>query len=133
MSIDTAFALAFAQAWIDGANARDFGRVLAFYADDVEVTSPYVRQVAGEASGRLVGKHRLREYWVASLTQRAELKFELLGVFVGTESVVIHYVNRGLRAAEVFYFDDRRLIVRSDAHYLQPAAPPPSDPLSRRN
>ncbi len=123
MSIDRDFALKFARTWIEGANARDFARVLALYSEDVVVTSPYVRTVTGESSGQLVGKNKLREYWTASLSKRAELKFELLDVFLGTGSVIIHYVNRGLRCAESFYFDEHEKVVCSDAHYLESEAP----------
>jgi ketosteroid isomerase-like protein len=124
MPITPEFALAFAREWIEGANARDFDRVLARYAEDVVVTSPYIRVVTGDSSGRLVGRNKLRDYWTASLAKRAELRFELLDAFVGADSVVIHYVNRGIRCAEVFYFDERERIVRSDAHYLEAEAAP---------
>jgi ketosteroid isomerase-like protein len=119
MPIDREFALSFAKKWIEGANARDMERVLALYAEDVEVTSPFVRVVMSEPSGRLVGKSKLRDYWTAALTKRAELKFELLDVFLGADSIAIHYVNRGQRADEVFYFNDRGLVSRSAAHYLE--------------
>jgi len=58
MSITPEFAAAFARAWIEGANAKDFDKVLALYADDVVVTSPYIRLVASEPSGKLVAKAR---------------------------------------------------------------------------
>jgi ketosteroid isomerase-like protein len=119
MPIDREFALSFAKKWIEVANERDLERGLALYAEDVEVTSPFIRLVTGEPSGRLVGKSRLRDYWTAALTKRAELKFELLDVFVGAESLAIHYVNRGQRADEVFYFNDSGLVSRSAAHYLE--------------
>jgi SnoaL-like domain len=110
----------FAQEWIDGANQKNFERVLALYADDVEASSPFIRLVAGEPLGRLVGKDKLRNYWTASLTKRAEICFELIEVFVGASSVALHYVNRGQRALETFCFDDRGLVASSNAHYLEP-------------
>ena len=113
------FASRFAQEWIDGANQKDFERVLALFSDYVEVYSPFIRMVAGEPSGRLVGKEKLRNYWTESLTKRAELHFELVEVFVGASSVALHYVNRGQRALETFSFDDHGLVARSNAHYLK--------------
>jgi ketosteroid isomerase-like protein len=121
MNITREFASQFAQEWIDGANQKNFERVLALYSEDVEVLSPFIRVVAGEPSGRLVGKDKLRNYWTASLTKRAELRFELIEVFVGAGSVALHYVNRGQRALETFCFDDHGLVARSNAHYLEPA------------
>jgi ketosteroid isomerase-like protein len=119
MTIDREFALKFANEWIGAANARDFDRGLALYAEDVEVASPYIRIVMNEPSGRLRGKDKLRDYWMAGMTKRAEIRFELLDVFVGADSVAIHYINRGQPADELFYFDDRRKIIRSAAHYLE--------------
>jgi ketosteroid isomerase-like protein len=121
MNMTREFASRFAQEWIDGANQKNFERVLALYSDDVEVLSPFIRLVAGEPSGRLVGKDKLRNYWTASLTKRAELHFELIEVFVGAGSVSLHCVNRGQRALETFSFDDRGLVARSNAHYLEAA------------
>jgi ketosteroid isomerase-like protein len=121
MNMTREFATRFAQEWIDGANQKDFEGVLALYADDVEVYSPFIRMVAGEPSGRLVGKDKLRNYWTESLTKRAELRFELIEVFVGASSVALHYMNRGQRALETFSFDDRGLVARSNAHYLEPS------------
>jgi hypothetical protein len=119
MNMTREFATRFAQEWIDGANQKNFERVLAFYSEEVEVLSPFIRLVAGEPSGRLVGKDKLRNYWMESLTKRAELHFELIEVFVGASSVALHYVNRGLRALETFSFDNRGLVTRSNAHYLE--------------
>jgi ketosteroid isomerase-like protein len=61
MNMTPEFAFRFAREWIDGANQKDFERVLALYSDDVEASSPYIRLVADEPSGRLVGKAKLRE------------------------------------------------------------------------
>jgi ketosteroid isomerase-like protein len=121
MNMSREFASRFTQEWIDGANQKNFERVLALYSDDVEVLSPFIRLVAGEPSGRLVGKDKLRNYWTESLTKRAELHFELIEVFIGASSVALHYVNRGQRSLETFSFDDRGLVARSNAHYLEVA------------
>jgi hypothetical protein len=123
MPIKPEFAAAFAKEWVAGANARDFDKVLAYYAEDVIATSPYIRIVTGEPSGKLVGKDKLRGYWTGTLTKRPELEFDLIEAFIGAESVTIHYLNRGQRAIEVFFFDERGKIVRSDAHYLPADAP----------
>jgi ketosteroid isomerase-like protein len=119
MSINREFAASFAKKWVDAANARDLDRGLALYAEEVEAASPFIRVVMNEPSGKLTGKSKLREYWTATQTKRAELWFELIDVFVGADSIVIHYVNRGQRCAEVFYFDERGLVSKSIAHYLE--------------
>lgn len=119
MPINREFAASFAKKWVDAANSRDIERGLALYAEEVEAASPFIRLMMNEPSGTLVGKNKLREYWTAAQSKRAELRFELIDVFVGADSLVIHYVNRGQRCAEVFCFDGHGLVSKSVAHYLE--------------
>ena len=51
-------ALAFAGEWVAAWNAHDLGRILAHYADDFEMTSPYIATIAGEPSGTLRARRR---------------------------------------------------------------------------
>jgi hypothetical protein len=54
----------------------------------------------------------------AALEKHPGLHFELLGVFVGASSVVLHYGrNSGHPAAEVFVFNEEGLVYRAAAHY----------------
>jgi hypothetical protein len=47
-----------------------------------------------------------------------ELRFELIAVFAGVESVVVQYRGAGGRlAAEVFHFAPDGKVVRAFAHY----------------
>ncbi len=57
--LDRAFAERFAVEWIDAWNSHDLDRVLSHYADDFEMNSPYIAQVAGESSGKLKGSQPL--------------------------------------------------------------------------
>jgi ketosteroid isomerase-like protein len=50
------FAESFATEWIESWNAHDIDRVLSHYAEDFEMSSPVIIQVAGEPSGTLKGK-----------------------------------------------------------------------------
>jgi ketosteroid isomerase-like protein len=50
----------FAAEWIDAWNAHDLDRVLAHYADQFEMSSPFIARIAGEASGSLRGKKAVR-------------------------------------------------------------------------
>ena len=44
------FADRFAQEWIDAWNSHHLERVLSHYADDFEMSSPYIAQITGEPS-----------------------------------------------------------------------------------
>jgi ketosteroid isomerase-like protein len=61
--MDRAFVKQFAAEWIESWNAHDLDRVLSHYADDFEMFSPVIIQVAGEPSGRLCGKVAVGAYW----------------------------------------------------------------------
>lgn len=116
--MDHAVAERFAQDWIDAWNAHDLERVLAHYADDFEMSSPVIVELAGEASGCLRGKEAVAAYWRKALELMPDLRFELLSVLVGVDSVVLHYRGaRGRAAAEVFHFGRDGRVVRAFAHY----------------
>ena len=116
--LDSTYAQRFASEWIDAWNAHDLERVLAHYADDFEMTSPYIAQIAGEPSGTLRGKAAVAAYWKKALGLIPDLRFELIAVLTGVDSVTLHYKGAGGRlAAEVFHFRPDGKVIRAFAHY----------------
>lgn len=108
----------FAEEWIAAWNAHDLPRILSHYADDFSMTSPFIPDLVGEASGTLHGKDAVGAYWGKALSRMPDLRFELLGVFRSMGSVVIHYRNQsGRLAAEVCELNAAGLVQRSVAHY----------------
>src|SRR4051812_1100708 len=107
------FALRFAHAWIGGWNRHDLDAVLSHYAEDFQMSSPYIAEFVGEASGILKGKAAIRAYWTKALKTVPNLRFELVDVLAGADSLVIYY--RGVRgmAAEMFHFDANAKVVRA--------------------
>lgn len=124
--IDTAFAQQFAADWIAAWNRHDLDAILAHYADDFEMASPLIPQLAGEPSGVLRGKTRVGGYCARALTPPAltvppRLRFELIGILTGVDSVALHYRSRRGPAMEVFQFDSSGKVIRAAAHYLPQA------------
>ena len=118
MAITREFAASFAAEWIAAWNAHDLPRVLSHYSDDFDMDSPFIIEIAGEPSGGLQGKEKIRAYWQAALKKHPGLHFELLDVFLGANSVVLHYRrNSGQPAAEVLFFNEQGLVYRAAAHY----------------
>ena len=112
------FAAHFATEWIDSWNAHDLPRVLSHYEDDFEMASPRIAEIAGEPSGVLRGKEQIGAYWAKALTLIPTLRFELLGTFVGAESIALHYRNQaGRLAIETFTFGPGTRVLRAAAHY----------------
>jgi len=114
------FADSFAANWIKSWNAHDLERILAHYADDFDMSSPMIIQLARDQSGTLHGKAAVRAYWSAALEQIPELHFELISVLVGVRSVTIYYKSaRDRLAAEVFHFGSDGKVTSAFAHYAQ--------------
>ena len=118
MSISKQWADDFAQDWIASWNAHDLARVLSHYTDDFEMSSPFIAQFTGEPSSVLVGKDKIAAYWQTALQKLPDLHFDLLGVFTGASSLVIHYrTSFGRLATEVFFINHAGLVYRAAAHY----------------
>ena len=108
----------FAAEWIASWNTRDLLRILAHYADDFEMASPRIAEIAGVPAGVLRGKSAVGAYWGKALALIPELHFELLATFVGARSIALHYRNHaGRLAVEVFELGDDGKVVRAAAHY----------------
>lgn len=111
-------ATAFAREWVEAWNAHDLDRILAHYDERVEFRSPFVVQIAGEPSGCLTGRERLRAYFAEALRRYPDLRFSFHRAFAGVSSVVVAYRSvKDLEAAEVMTLDDSGHVVRVDAHY----------------
>lgn len=128
--IDTLFARRFTADWIAAWNRHDLDAILAHYADDFEMTSPLIPQLAGEPSGVLRGKTRVGAYWARALTPPAltlspRLRFDLIGILTGVDSVALHYRSQRGPAVEVLQFGPDGKVVRAAAHYVPRAQEEP--------
>jgi len=115
--VEKDIALQFAEHWIEAWNSHDLDRIMSHYAEDFAMSSPIIRLLTSEASGVIKGKELVREYWARALEKTPDMKFELIGVYSGVNSLLIHYRgHRGL-SAEVFHFDGDGMVIRAFAHY----------------
>ena len=112
------FARAFAHDWIDAWNAHDLDRILAHYADEVQLTSPIARRF-GDGSGVIRGKSALGEYFRQGLQTYPDLRFDFLDVLWGLETIVMRYVNSvsGGPSAEVMLFNKGNKVTQVWANY----------------
>jgi hypothetical protein len=116
--LDQAFANRFAEEWVAAWNSHDMDAILAHYDDNFEFASPLIIKVVGEPLGRLKGKAAIGAYWSKALSQRPNLRFELLTVLMGVDSLVLHYQNQeGRQSAEAFEFGADGKVIRSFANY----------------
>jgi hypothetical protein len=118
--IDQAWAQRFAEEWIEAWNAHDLPRILSHYADDFEMASPFIVERMQVAEGILRGKAAIIPYWQKGLDASPPLHFDLIAVFVGVNSLVLHYRRAtGTLAAETLIFNAQGLVVQGIAHYAE--------------
>jgi hypothetical protein len=111
-------AAALGREWTDAWNRHDLEAILDHYDDAVVFCSPFVARIAGEASGMLKGKARLRAYFAEALKKYPDLHFREVRALAGVSSVTLTYRSvAGLHAAEVMTLDPAGRVVRVDAHY----------------
>ncbi|AKS35738.1 nuclear transport factor 2 family protein [Mycolicibacterium goodii] len=96
----------FADAWVRAWNAHDVEGVLAHFHDDVVFSSPVAARVLPDSGGVVRGKDALRTYWTTALAGMPDLRFEVVEVYQGVNTLVIRYRNqRGGLVNEVLVFD----------------------------
>jgi ketosteroid isomerase-like protein len=111
---DAAFALRWYEAW----NAHDVERILEFYDEDVEFSSPYIAALGFSGDGVIVGKAWLRDYFTRALARAPELTFAPESLCVGARGHTLIYRNhRGERAAEHHVMNEAGRIIRAEATY----------------
>ncbi len=83
---------------------------------------PVAAQFIG-GDGVVRGKAALRDYWVTALRGLPDLHFELVGTYVGVDTVVINYRNeRGGLVNEVLVFDGELVTTGSGTYLDSPLA-----------
>ena len=114
----------FADEWIAAWNAHDLPRILSHYADDFEMRSPLIVERMGVASGALQGKQTVATYWAKGLAASLPLRFELIEVFRGIDSIAIVYrsVTRARRVVEYLHFQRDGLIDLAAGIYGEPTS-----------
>lgn len=80
----------FADHWISAWNKHDLEEILSHYTDDFEMTTPMIQRVLGIESGTLKGKAAIGDYWRAALKRIPDLKFSIIEVTSGVNSVSIY-------------------------------------------
>lgn len=114
------FARHFAAEWIAAWNSHDLQRVLSHYTDDFEMSTPFIVSLMNEPTGTLKGKDKVGAYWGAALQKYTDLRFELIDILYGVDTVVIYYHSiLGKKSAEFFWFDSSGKAWKAIAHYDQ--------------
>jgi hypothetical protein len=109
----------FAQEWVEAFNEHNLERILAHYADDLQLVSPFYLQFTEGRTDELNGISELRHYFGTALQRYPELRFRLLDVAEGSRGPCIRYhTNLGNRIAmEAIELDASGKAARVLCHY----------------
>jgi hypothetical protein len=114
----------FVGTWLEAWNGHDVEAVLAHFAEDATFTSPVAARILEGSDGVVHGKAALRNYWREGLRRIPDLRFDLVGIYVGVDTIVINYRNQsGGLVNEVLRFDGP-LVVAGHGTYLGDDADP---------
>lgn len=131
--MDLPQALAFADRWYAAWNAHRPGgspanldAIMACYDDAIEHSSPFIARfnagIGNAADPTLRGKPAVAAYFGRALasnpTPAGVDRFQPMHTAAGMDSIILVYRRwTGELAGEVFFLNDRGLIVRSVSHY----------------
>jgi SnoaL-like domain len=108
----------FAGDWVESWCSHNLDAIVSHYATDVVLVSPAAAKLLNDPSGTVRGIEALRNYFRRGLEAYPELRFELLDVMWGLDSVVLVYLNqRGTKTAEFMEFDRDGKVIRVVANY----------------
>jgi hypothetical protein len=104
--------------WVKAWNSRDLDRIMAHYDDDVVLVSPVAATMLGDPAGKVSGKAAVRSYFERALSVYPNLRFDLLDVMWGLQSVVFYYTNqRGSKTGEYMEIGPSGKVSRVVANY----------------
>ena len=108
----------FAEHWVNAWNKHDLEEILSHYTDDFEMTTPMIQRLLGIATGTLKDKTSVGDYWKAALQKIPDLRFSVIEVTSGVNSVSIYYnAVLGKRAIETFFFNGDGKVFKALATY----------------
>lgn len=104
--------------WVKAWNSHDLDQIMSYYVEDIVLVSPVAAKILNEPSGKVIGKNALREYFKKGLEVYPNLKFELIDVMWGIESVVLYYINqKGTKTGEFMEVDSTGKVTKVIANY----------------
>ena len=115
------FATAFAEEWITAWNSHTLDTILTHYSDDFTIESPLALKRLPETKGTVIGKKNVRNYWAGGLENNPTLKFEILDILIGVNSLTIYYINTATnrKAVEVMSFNSDMKVNKAIVNYSE--------------
>ncbi len=115
------FALQFANDWVDSWNSHDLEKILLHYSEDFTIESPMAIKLYPQSKGIVIGKGEVRKYWTIGLERSPNLKFELLDLLVGVNSIGLYLLNTSSnkKSVELMSFNNENKVNRAIVTYSE--------------
>lgn len=115
------FATAFAKSWVDSWNSHDLEKILSHYSEDFTIETPMAVKLYPQSGGIVSGKNEVRKYWTIGLERNPELKFEILDVLIGVNSLAIYMFNASSnrKSVEVMSFNSKNKVNKAIVCYSE--------------
>jgi len=119
--ITAEFAKQYSNEWIDAWNSHDLERILSHYTDNFTIESPMALRLFPKSNGVIAGKNNVRNYWKLGLEKIPDLKFEIIDVLTGVNTLTIYYTNTATnrKTVEVMCFDRNKKVNKVIANYSE--------------
>lgn len=108
----------FAHEWVQAWNSLNIEDIMSHYSEDLEFSSPIIKQMGVNEQGTITDKEELKNYFSKALQKYPDLKFELHYVLSGVNSLVLYYKSiNNMFAAEYMELNNEGKVTRVKAHY----------------
>ncbi len=115
------FAIAFAKDWIQDWNAHNLDKILSHYSEDFSIETPMAIKLYPQSLGIVAGKSEVRKYWTIGLESNPNLKFELLDLLIGVNSISLYLFNASSnkKSVELMSFNNNNKVNKAIVTYSE--------------
>lgn len=115
------FAAAFARDWVGAWNEHDLEKILSHYSEDFTIESPMAVKLYPQSGGTVIGKTEVRKYWTIGLEKTPNLRFEILDVLVGVNSLGLYLFNTtsNKKSVELMSFNNEMKVNKAIVIYSE--------------
>jgi len=104
--------------WIYAWNSHNLDEIMTHYDDAVVLVSPVALKILNVPSGMVNGKNALKAYFAKGLEIYPDLKFELIDLMWGVNSMMLYYKNqKGIKVGEFMEIGSTGKVLRVVANY----------------
>lgn len=96
-------------------------KILSHYSEDFTIETPMAIKLYPQSHGIVVGKNEVRKYWTIGLGRSPNLKFELLDLLIGVNSIGLYLFNTSSKkkSVELMSFNNENKVNKAIVTYSE--------------